>query len=63
MRGVALAWEVPEAQTAERVGVGSGWRRAQLECEVGCPRQPIVGTMFSYLGGFEVGGGEQKEDA
>ena len=59
---VAHAWTALKAQ-AERVNECSGRRCGQLECEVGCPRQPIVGTMLGYLGRVEVGGGEQKEDA
>ena len=58
---VAHAWTALKAQ-AERVNECSGRRCGQLECEVGCPRQPIVGTMLGYLGRVEVGGGEQKED-
>ena len=61
---VVCAWEALEAQAAERVNERSGWRRrGQLEGEVGCPHQPVVGTMLGYLGRVEVGGGEQKEDA
>ena len=58
---VACAWEELEAQ-AERVNQCSGRRRGQLECEVRSPSKPVVGTMLCYLGGVEVGGGEQKED-
>ena len=60
---VAFAWEVLEVQAAERVNECSGRRRGQLECEVRSPRQPVVGTMLSYLGRVEIGRGEQKEDA
>ena len=61
---VACAWELLEAQAAERVNERSGRRRrGQLEYEVGCPCQPVVGTMLGYLGRVEVGRGEQKEDA
>jgi len=59
---VAWAWAALEAQ-AGRVNECSGRGRGQLESEVGCPHQPVVDTMLSYLGRVEVGGGEQKEDA
>jgi len=45
---------------AERVNECSGQRR-QLECEVGCPCNPIVGTMLGYLANVDVGVFEQKE--
>ena len=59
---VECAWTALEAQ-AGRVNECSERRRGQLEGEVGCPRQPIVGAMLGYLGRVEAGGGEQKEDA
>ena len=59
---VECAWTAIEAQ-AGRVNECSGRGRGQLESEVGCPHQPVVDTMLSYLGRVEVGGGEQKEDA
>lgn len=59
---VVRAWEALEAQ-AERVNECSGRWHGQLEGEVGCPSQSIVGTMLGYLGRVEVGRGEQKEDA
>jgi len=60
---VERAWEVLEVQAAERVNECLGRQRGQLECEVRSPRQPIVGSMLSYLGRVEVSRGEQKEDA
>ena len=60
---VECAWDVLEVQAAERVNECLGQQRGQLEGEVRSPRQPIVGSMLSYLGRVEVGRGEQKEDA
>ena len=61
---LACAWEALEAQAAERVsGCSERRRRGQLEGAVGCPHQPVVGTMLGYLVRVEVGRGEQKEDA
>ena len=57
---VACVWEELEA-SSERP---SSWRRGRkLKDEVRRPNQPIISTMLHHLGGVEVGGGEQKEDA
>ena len=61
---VVCAWEEIEAQARKsRVSECSRQQHGRLEWEIGCPQQPLVGTMLRYLGSVEVGRGEQKEDA
>jgi hypothetical protein len=60
-RAVACVWEELEA-SSERPSQRRGGKR-KLEDEVRRPTQPIISTMLRHLGGVEVGGGEQKEDA
>jgi len=57
---VAWAWAALEAQ-AGRVNECSGRGQGQLESEVGCPHQPVVDTMLSYLGRVEVGAVSRKK--
>ena len=59
---VVCAWEELEAR-ADGGNVCSVRRRGQLKAEVRSPSKSIIGTMFGYFGGVEVGGGEQKEDS
>ena len=60
-RVVERAWTELEA-SSERPSQRRSCKR-KLEDEVRRPTQPIISTMLRHLGGVEVGGGEEKEDA
>jgi len=60
-RAVACVW-AELAASSERPSQRRCGKR-KLEDEVRRPTQPIISTMLRHLGGVEVGGGEEKEDA